>query len=104
MVGWRLLMDRDVTLENSYADVDEHDLYASIKKAIVVRAIKDYRKALLKLKVEPENFNKKRHKAECERFFRSDWIMCLCDVDGELIMAKIKERAKWEDFHESRIC
>ena len=93
------LIDADVLeTEINQADVDNHDLYANIKEAVVTRAIKDYRKALLRLKVEPENFAKKKYKVECEKFFRSDWIKCLCDVDGELIMAKNKGACKMGGF------
>lgn len=55
--------------------------------AIVLAAVKDYRTALAKKKNYDEI-------ASIERFFRSDWYKVLTKIDGEFLIAKIRE-----EFH-----
>lgn len=66
--------------------------YESLANAIIVQAVKDYREALQRLDRHPE---KKEYKAEVsslERFFCSNWYQMLTDLDGNLLMRKIREK------------
>ena len=64
--------------------------WSLLVEAIVLQAIKDYAKAIKK--------RDKRMKADCESFFRSQWFMLLCDLDGvsiqELVKRRVKEKEK----------
>lgn len=65
--------------------------YENLANAIILQAAKDYRAALRKLKRNPQNKDAKYTISEVERFFRSDWYKMLTDVDGELIIKKLRE-------------
>ena len=69
--------------------------YKDLAEAIVVRAVKDYRGALAVLKRDPYSWKAWNIKKDAEKFFRSDWIMALTDLDGELLMKKIREDVKY---------
>ena len=64
----------------------------SLANAIIVQAVKDYRGALQRLDRHPE---KKDYKAEVnslEHFFCSGWYQMLTDLDGTILMRKIREK------------
>ena len=67
------------------------DPWRSLADAIVIQAAKDYRKALGRLRRNPDNASAKTELAKIERFFRSDWYDSLTSVPGELIIRKLKE-------------
>ena len=63
----------------------EHN-YTILAEAIIMRAVKDYRKAL-------------RHdcrglKRACERFFRSLWFMSLTNIDANMLIKRLRLEAK----------
>lgn len=64
--------------------------YAELANAIVLCAVKDYRKALKRLRKFPRDDSARRTKAECERFFLSGWFATLTSLDGEVLMEKLK--------------
>lgn len=70
------------------------DPYERLGNAVIIQAAKDYRRALKKLKRNPENGEAKQTKSEIERFFCSDWFRELTSADGEMIMKKIREEFK----------
>ena len=47
--------------------------YAELANAIVLSAVKDYRRALKRLCMYPRDDSALRTKIECERFFQSRW-------------------------------
>lgn len=57
--------------------------YKELANAIVLQAVRDYRAALSK-----DNIYRVR---ALEKFFRSDWFKVLCELNGEMIIEKIKE-------------
>ena len=60
----------------------------NLTNAIILQAVKDYRKAL-----KGFSLNGKSSTAvivDCERFFRSDWYRQLTNVDGEYLMTTIR--------------
>lgn len=64
--------------------------YAELANAIVLSAVKDYRRALKRLCMYPRDDSALRTKIECERFFQSRWFAVLTDVDGEVLMEKLQ--------------
>ena len=68
--------------------------YENLANAIVIQAAKDYRKALRKYKRQPENKAAKSEIREIERFFRSNWYKMLTDLDGEMLIARLREGLK----------
>lgn len=67
------------------------DPYEKLANGIVIQAAKDYRTALRKLKRNPRNQLAKAEADSIERFFRSDWYKCLTEVDGEMVLRKLRE-------------
>ena len=60
--------------------------YQELANAIILLAVKDYRKAL--------KFDERGVKRECVRFFRSEWFKSLTKLDGELLITKLKSEVK----------
>ena len=67
------------------------DNYQDLANAIVVRAAKDYRKALERLDETPDSVGAENEIKRLEKFFRSDYYKLLTSVDGELLMNKLKQ-------------
>ena len=64
--------------------------YEELANAIVMSAVKDYRKALKSLRINSRNKAAMSEAMECEEFFRSDWYKTLTSVDGELLISKLR--------------
>ena len=67
------------------------DNYQDLANAIVVRAAKDYRKALERLDNPLEGVHAENDIKRLEEFFRSDYYKLLTSVDGELLINKLKQ-------------
>lgn len=65
--------------------------YEELANAIILQAVKDYREALRLLSMNPNDKSAKRDQRNIERFFRSEWFSILTDLNGELLMKKLKE-------------
>ena len=61
----------------------------NLTNAIVLQAVKDYRKALKGFSLNGKS--SAAVIAECERFFRSDWYSQLTNVDGECLITTIRK-------------
>ena len=59
----------------------------NLTNAIILQAVKDYRKALKELSLNGKSSNAVI--TDCERFFRSDWCRQLTNVDGEYLITNI---------------
>ena len=70
------------------------DGYENLANAIILQAVKDYRKALRKLNRNSQNKDARRTVSEVEKFFRSDWYKTLTSVDGELLIKKLREESR----------
>lgn len=68
------------------------ETYESLANAIIVQAVKDYREALQRLDRYPEKNDYKAEVKSIERFFCSNWYQMLTDLDGTLLMRKIREK------------
>ena len=65
--------------------------YESLAEGIIVRAAKDYRRAVRRLKKDPDDPDSKYTVGECESFFRSRYFATLADVDPEMMMRRLAE-------------
>ena len=60
--------------------------YRLLVNAIIIQAVKDYRKAL--------NYDHRGIKRECCRFFRSDWFKTFTAIDGEMLISRLKSEVQ----------
>lgn len=63
----------------------------NLAHAIILQAVKDYRKALKILKRNPRHKESKEMVADCEGFFLSKWFTTLTNIDGKVLMKKLKK-------------
>ena len=64
--------------------------YNRLAEAIILQAVTDYRRASWKLCKCCYHEEALKTKAECERFFRSDWFSTLCNLDGRQLLLDLK--------------
>ena len=69
----------------------QFDGYIKLLDAIVHMAARDHRRAVRKLKNNPEDKYALYTKDETERFFRSDWFRFIADYADEAIDTARKE-------------
>ena len=65
--------------------------WEDLAQAIIMKAVEDYRKARRRVRHFPDQKGAQATIREVERFFRSDWFAQLTDVDGEMLIRKLKE-------------
>lgn len=63
--------------------------YENLANAIIISAVRDYKKALRRLNTHPENAAALATKAEVEEFFHSKWFETLTKVDPAYLIEKI---------------
>ena len=71
----------------------KQEAYENLANAIVLQAVKDYRKALESLKRHPGNAGAQYVIKDVERFFLSDWFVELTDLDGRTLMEQLRKEA-----------
>lgn len=64
--------------------------YENLANAIVVKAAEDYRGSLRVLRCHPDDRNALIEQRRLEAFFRSGWFGTLTNLDGSMLMRKIK--------------
>ncbi len=69
----------------------ELDPFQELANAVVILAAKDYRHALRIQRRNPDSQAAKIKIDEIERFFRSDWYQVLTNVDGEMLIRRLRE-------------
>ena len=62
------------------------DGYEKLAEAIILQAVKDYRKAL--------KHDERGRKREIERFFRSEYFTVLTNISGEMMIQKLRAEVK----------
>ena len=66
--------------------------WQKLANAIVEQAVEDYRKAQARIKANPMIAgHAKVELRQLEQFFRSQWFEALTDVDGQLILSRLKK-------------
>ena len=66
------------------------DNYNNLANAIILQAVKDYRKALRTLSMNPNNRSAQYERRHIERFFRSGWFGVLTSIDPKMLITKLK--------------
>lgn len=67
------------------------DPYEKLAAAVVMQAVKDYRSALRAVRKSPSSHFARSQKEALERFFRSEWYLFLTDIDGEMVIERIRK-------------
>lgn len=70
------------------------DGFSNLTNAIILQAVKDYRDALKKLKNYPYSIEGNKMKSNVERFFRSKWYSELTNIDGNMLICKLRDEVK----------
>lgn len=65
--------------------------YQNLANAIILQAVKDYRKALKALRINPHAERSRIVADSAERFFLSDWFCILTEVDGKALMLALQK-------------
>ena len=68
--------------------------YEELANAIIIKTAEDYRKAAKILKNNPRDSEARREIRKCERFFNSKWCCLLSEVDGKMILRKLREERR----------
>ena len=76
------------------APARQEDSYTELAKAIVLQAVHDYRSTLNLNRKNPNNRKALPEAMEYERFFRSGWYMLLTNLDGDLLIDKLREETR----------
>lgn len=67
--------------------------YERLANAIILSAVRDYRSALKRLARDPKSKYANEEVKDLERFFLSQWYQMLTEVDGEMLIDKLREEA-----------
>lgn len=65
--------------------------YLELANAIILQAVKDYRKALKDISINPKNRAAKRELREIEKFFRSSYCKSLTNLDTEVLIQRLRQ-------------
>ena len=68
--------------------------YQELANAVIVLAAKDYRHALRIQRRNPWSKAAQSQIDSLERFFRSDWYEVLTEVDGEMLIRRLREESE----------
>lgn len=70
------------------------DPYEALANAVVLQAVKDWREASAKLTRGRKNINAQAMKDECERFFTSSYFNTFTELDGNVLLMKLKQEVE----------
>ncbi len=68
--------------------------FLNLANAIILAAVRDYRKAVKQLRRKRCNDNALATKRQCMKFFKSDWFKTLTSIDGEQLLKKLDAEVK----------
>ena len=74
-----------------------NEFYEDLANAVIIQATKDWRQAVRTLKKHPRYHPALLTREECERFFLGEWFMQLTNVDGRMILRKLKQEENLHD-------
>lgn len=70
------------------------DPFENLANAIILQAVVDYRHAVRRIKSDPENDLAKDRIRDVEKFFRSWWFAQLTNLDGELLLERLRKESE----------
>ena len=70
--------------------------YENLANAIVLRAVKDYRKAVKTLQKKPRNKKAKEEIRSIEKFIKSEWFGVLTKINPEKLLESLHMEVKDE--------
>ena len=82
-------VERSAVLENA-------DCYENLANAIILQAVRDYKKVLFRLEDHPNNRDANYEKKKLEQFFHSSWYNTLTDLDADTLISGVRARVKVE--------
>ena len=65
--------------------------WEDLAQAIIMKAGEDYRKAWRRVRHFPDQKGAQATIREVEKFFRSRWFAQLTDIDGEMLIKRLRE-------------
>ena len=65
--------------------------YENLANAIIVQAVKDYRKVLRTLSLYPHNRSAQYERRSIEQFFRSDYFSVLTNLNPETLIVRLNK-------------
>ncbi len=65
--------------------------WEDLAEAIILKAVEDYRRARRRVRHFPDQKGAQATIKEVERFFRSWWFAQLTDINGEMLIKKLRE-------------
>lgn len=71
--------------------VDDKEAWENLANAIILSAVKDYKRALLHLKRNPDSQSAMRAVEREEQFFYSSWFEVLTNLNPSYLIRKMKE-------------
>ncbi len=70
---------------------NNNDAYENLANAVVLAKVEDYRRALKRLAMKPEDKSAKAQVDSLERYFKSARYSRYTSVDGEYLIRKLRE-------------
>ena len=67
------------------------DNYENLANAIILQAVKDYRKVLRTLSLYPHNRSAQYERRSIEHFFRSDYFSVLTNLNPETLIVRLNK-------------
>ncbi len=67
------------------------DPWDDLAQAVILQAVKDYRKVLKALVRRPDSLALKKEKKQCEAFFRSVWFGVLSGTNPDFILEELRK-------------
>lgn len=71
--------------------VDKREAYENLANEIIISAVKDYKRALIRQRRRAESERARRDVEELEKFFFSEWYEVLTNLDPSYVIRKMKE-------------
>lgn len=70
------------------------DPYEALANAVVLQAVKDWRESAKKVSRGRRNINAQAMKDECERFFTLSYFNTFTELDGNMLLMKLKQEVE----------
>ena len=70
--------------------------YENLANAIILQAVKDYKRVLHRLDANPKNRDAMHEKERLERFFHFPWYETLTALDADRLIEGVQERVRQE--------